>query len=75
MSEQIIFRNVVTAPRWSDLSSYIRVGCDILGLELRYLTVNKGWIRETITFAVSGPVADVRKFETRMQADMEEYNE
>ena len=67
------FMRVVTAPRWTDLSTYIKVGCAQLGLSLA-IDVKKGWIRETIIFSVEGPEAQVLAFARQMTTDMKEYN-
>ncbi len=67
------FSEVVVAPRFARVPTFIRDMAFILGLDLS-IEVEKHFIRETVRFRVEGDEGKVGRFRTALAEAMSEYN-
>jgi len=74
MSERTgTIKDVVETPRWAKMPKFIEDICFTLDLDLE-LSVDKGWIRETTRFKVTGTEEKLNSFKEHFEAGVEEYN-
>lgn len=68
------FRNVIHGPRFAGIPKFIKNECWKRGLSLE-IQEDKGWIRETVRFAVSGEDEAVKEFEDVFWMTLKSYNQ
>lgn len=66
--------DVLGAPRWAGLSSFIKDECWRRGVELQ-IEIEKGWIRETSRIKITGPEETVTRLKRDVYAAMDGYND
>jgi hypothetical protein len=66
-------RTECEAPRWANVPSFIRGLAWKLEMECD-VTVEKGWIRETIRFEVRGNEDQLKQFKETFNRTTNEYN-
>jgi len=66
------YRDMIEAPRWAGGSRLVR---DLAwGYDLKLdIQIDKGWIRETVRFAVEGDDQKVINFKKDLYASIEDY--
>ena len=62
------------ALRWAGVEGFIRTLAWEHGLDVDRMEVDKGWIRVTIRYQVSGFESDLHRFRRAMRAAVKEYN-
>lgn len=67
------YRQVVEAPRWARLPSFLK---DVAhGLDLRLsLEIDKGWVFERVRFRFEGDDAAIRKAAKVVDQSLKQYN-
>lgn len=73
MSEQAEWVEIFTAPRFAGLSGAIKDGCWKRGLKLD-ISIDKGWVRETIRIKVTGDKIKLHDFRTSVYCALAAYN-
>jgi hypothetical protein len=66
-------RDYIEGPRWANIPSFLKKLCWEMDLELK-LEVDKGWIRETVFFTVTGEHEVVELFGGRFRESIKAYN-
>jgi len=66
-------RSWVEAPKWANVSNFIKNLAWELGLECT-VEVDKGWIRETVRYVVEGEEAKLRTFKDKLLSTARAYN-
>lgn len=69
-----IWETYVEGPRWAKVSNAVRKGVMELGITLDYIHVEKGLLRETTFFKVSGDESGVTTFRRVLLNALEDYN-
>lgn len=65
-------KSMIEAPRWAGASKFIKNLAWELGLELQ-IEVDKGFIRETVRYKVSGTESKLRNFQRIFEQSCAEY--
>ncbi len=69
------YKGSYEAPRWANFKRYLIETCFYHDLELDKLDIDKGWIRESGIFKVSGSDKDILGFAKEFDQAIELYNQ
>lgn len=68
------YRGIIEAPRWAGVPSALRDIAFMEGVDLK-LDIDKGWVRETVRFSVTGESDFVRRFVRALSASINAYEQ
>jgi hypothetical protein len=68
------WRDVVEGPRWAAFPSFLRDECWKRDLDNVKIEVEKGWVRETVRFDISGPDDAIASLQRDIESVMVAYN-
>ncbi len=71
---KLYYKGVYSAPKWAKAKRYLEESCFFYDLELEELNIEKGWIRESGFFKVSGLEKDIKAFIKDFNKTTEEFN-
>lgn len=70
-----VWNSYIEAPRWAGVATAIRNGVHVWpSLTLDNLEEDKGLIRTTIRFSISGPEEQLRAFQAALMDSIREYD-
>lgn len=73
MSEQIdTFKSYIEGPRWACIPTYLRKLAIIVDVEID-VNVDKGFLRETVFYEVTGTESKLQKFKKIFAQSIKEY--
>ena len=67
------WRSYIEGPRFAAFPKAIKNACWERSLKI-HMEVDKGWIRETVRFEITGPSSKVRELQRAIDAGIDEYN-
>lgn len=73
--EQISIKSHITAPRWAGMKEALFEGANSFGLEYQTLEEDKGFLRTTIYFKITGSKDMVQAFFKQLAIVVNEHNE
>ena len=75
MSDRIgTFKICVEGPRWARFPKFLKNSCFMYNLKVIDIDIDKGWIRETVSFEVEGSESNLRRLIKSIELGIEEYN-
>lgn len=75
MAERIgTLKSYVEGPRWASFPEFLKNACFMYDLKIVQMDIDKGFIRETVRFEVSGTESNLNRLKNAIEAGIEEYN-